>query len=273
MLAVLDLLGIAVFAVSGALAAVRARLDLFGVVVLATTTALGGGVIRDVLLGITPPSALRHWPNLVVPLVVALVVSQWRGTRRPSALMALGRAAKLADALGLALFVVTGTSIALTAHAPPVTASVVGVISGIGGGIMRDMLVNEIPMVLRREIYAIAAIAGAAAVAGGHWLGLPDDPVQLSAAILVAVIRVVALWRRWDAPTPRRPYEDDGEQPSDPPSPSPAAELRAPYPPSPARHLRVRRARMRGHGTPQPAVAAAPSPDSPRPWSARRRSR
>lgn len=197
MLLVLDLLGVAVFAASGALAAVHARLDVFGVVVLAAVTALGGGVVRDVLLGVTPPSTLRQWPYLVVPAVVALLVFRWH-----PAVARLRRGVQLLDAFGLALFVTTGTAVALETGAPAVTAALVGMITGVGGGVLRDMLLNEIPTVLRREIYALAAAAGAAVVVAGNALSLPQVPVALAAAVLVAGLRVLALWRRWNAPLP-----------------------------------------------------------------------
>ncbi len=198
MLVVLDLLGVAVFAASGALAAVHARLDVFGVVVLAGVTALGGGIVRDVLLGVTPPSTLRQWIYLVVPALVALVVFRWH-----PAVARLRRGVQLADAFGLALFVTTGTAVALAADAPAITAALVGVITGVGGGVLRDVLLNEVPMILRREIYALGAIGGAAVVVAGDAAGLPRVPVALGAALLVAGLRVLALWRRWNAPVPR----------------------------------------------------------------------
>jgi uncharacterized membrane protein YeiH len=201
-LLVLDLVGVAVFAASGALAAVHARLDVFGVIVLAAVTALGGGIVRDVLLGVTPPSTLRQWPYLVVPAVVALLVFRWPGVRAPAhpAVARLRRGVQLADALGLALFVVTGTTVALATGAPAVTSALVGVITGVGGGVLRDVLLREIPTVLRREIYALAAVGGAVVVVAGDAAGLPELPVALVAAVLVAGTRVLALWRRWNAP-------------------------------------------------------------------------
>ncbi|MGI5128365.1 trimeric intracellular cation channel family protein [Pseudonocardia sp. CA-107938] len=195
---VLDLLGVAVFAASGALAAVHAKLDVFGVVVLAAVTAIGGGVVRDVLLGITPPTSLRQWEYLVVPAAVALLVFRWH-----PAVARLRRAVQLADALGLALFVTTGTSVALAAGAPAVTSALVGVITGIGGGVLRDVLLREIPTVLRREVYAVAAALGALVVVLGDRLALPPVPVALAAAALVAVVRVLALWRHWNVPVAR----------------------------------------------------------------------
>lgn len=192
---VLDLLGVAVFAASGALAAVHARLDVFGVAVLAAVTGLGGGIVRDVLLGVTPPSTLRQWPYLVVPAVVALLVFRWHPT-----VARLRRGVQLADALGLALFTVTGTSVALAAGAPAVTAAVVGSITGIGGGVLRDVLLTEVPTVLRREIYALAAAGGAVVVVLGDRLGAAPVPVAVAGAVLVAGLRVLSLWRRWNVP-------------------------------------------------------------------------
>ena len=195
LLIVLELVGIAVFAASGAIAAVRARLDVFGVIVLALTTALGGGVIRDVLLGVHPPSSLTKWPYLLVPAVTGLLVFSFHPQ-----LARLRRAVLLLDAVGLGLFVTGGTSTALALGAPPYTACLIGMTTGIGGGALRDVLLREIPLVLRREIYALAALLGGLVVAGGSVLGLPDGPVALVGSALVVAVRLLALWRKWNAP-------------------------------------------------------------------------
>ncbi|WP_028925981.1 trimeric intracellular cation channel family protein [Pseudonocardia acaciae] len=201
-LLVLDLLGVAVFALAGALAAIRARLDVFGVVVLGIITALGGGVIRDVLLGITPPTTLRQWQYLAVASVVSAAACVPRAT--VPARSRLRKAILVADAFGLALFVTTGTAAALAVGAPPVAACLVGVISGIGGGVTRDVLLREIPLVLHRDIYALPAVAGAVLVTSGNALGWPSTPVLVAAAALIASVRLLAIWREWDAPRPRR---------------------------------------------------------------------
>lgn len=199
---VLDLLGVAVFALAGSLAAIRARLDVFGVVVLGIITALGGGVTRDVLLGITPPSTLRQWPYLAVATLVSAAACIPRVTvpTRPR----LRKAILVADAFGLALFVTTGTATAVSVGAPPVAACLVGVISGIGGGVIRDVLLREIPLVLHRDIYALPAVAGAALVTGGAALGWPSTAVLVTAAAMIAAVRLLAIWRGWDAPRPRQ---------------------------------------------------------------------
>ncbi|MGH3434712.1 MAG: trimeric intracellular cation channel family protein [Thermocrispum sp.] len=200
MLTALEMLGLVAFAASGALAAVHARLDMFGVVVLGVTTALGGGIIRDVLLGVHPPTGLRTWPFLVASAVTALGVfffhPQVARLRKP---------VLVADAVGLGLFATSGTIIALRLDAPVYTACLIGMTAGIGGGAIRDLLLREVPVVLRREIYAVAALLGAAVVGAGHLLRLPEAPVALVAAVLVVAVRLLALWRKWNAPVARGP--------------------------------------------------------------------
>lgn len=198
LLNVLQLLGVGVFAVSGALAAVRARLDVFGVVVLGMATALGGGVIRDVLLGVHPPVALRSWPYLAMSAAASLVVFRFHPR-----VARVRRAMLLADAVGLGLFVTSGTQTALSLGVPRYDACLIGMTAGVGGGVIRDLLLREIPLVLRREIYALAALAGGILVAVADWVRLPPGPVTVVASAAVVLIRVLALWRRWNAPVPR----------------------------------------------------------------------
>src|SRR3954452_20604623 len=195
----LDLAGCFVFALSGGLAAVRARLDVFGVVVVATVTAIGGGVLRDVLVGVTPPNALRHWPYLAVPAAAAVLVFVWHPQvnriRRPIVVL---------DAAGLGLFTVTGTRLALDHSLGPPAAVALGVLTGIGGGVLRDVLLREIPLVLRREIYALASAAGAVLVVIGWNIGWTAG-WEIGAAVLVFAVRVLAARRHWSAPIPRVP--------------------------------------------------------------------
>lgn len=201
MLTALELLGLVAFAASGALASVRARLDVFGVVVVGMATALGGGIIRDVLLGVTPPTSLRTWPYLVASALTALVVfffhPQVARLRRPML---------VADAMGLGLFATSGTIVALRLEAPVYTAILIGMTAGIGGGAIRDLLLREIPEVLRPGIiYALAALLGAGIVGVGHLARLPEAPVAVTAACAVMVVRLLALWRKWRAPVARDP--------------------------------------------------------------------
>lgn len=189
LLLVLDLLGVAVFALSGALAAVNAKLNVFGVVVLAMVTSIGGGVLRDLLIGNTP-STVRQWPIFVVQIVVALIVFRWHPP-----VSRLRNGVQLADAFGLALFVTTGTLTALAAGAPIATAGMVGVLSGIGGGMVRDVLLHETPTVLRHHFYAVAAAAGAVIVIVGTKLGFPQVAVAVVGAVVILVLRLYDLWR------------------------------------------------------------------------------
>jgi uncharacterized membrane protein YeiH len=194
----LDLIGVFVFALSGGLAAVRARLDVFGVVVVASVTALGGGVLRDTLLQKNPPYSLQHWPYLAVPVVAAVVVFRWHPQ--------VARAWKFVlvlDAAGLGLFTVTATQKSLESGLGWAGASMVGVITGIGGGVVRDILLRQIPVVLRREIYAVAALIGAALVSLGHSLHQLHAPWLIGTALVVFAVRMLALVRHWSAPTPR----------------------------------------------------------------------
>ncbi|MCP2168686.1 trimeric intracellular cation channel family protein [Goodfellowiella coeruleoviolacea] len=200
LLFVVQLVGIVAFAASGALAAVRARLDVFGIVVLALTTALGGGIIRDVLLGVHPPETLRTWPYLLVATVTGLI-AVWFHPQ----LARLRWSVLVADAVGLGLFVTAGTATALAHELPAYSACLVGMTAGIGGGAMRDILLRQIPLVLRREIYALAALAGAVVVVCGAELRLPEVPVTLVGSVLVVALRLLAIWRNWNAPTARRP--------------------------------------------------------------------
>ena len=194
----LDLVGVFVFALSGGVAAVRSRLDLFGVVVVASVTALGGGVMRDTLLDANPPYALRHWQYLVVPAVAAVIVFRWHPQ--------VARARKtvlVLDAAGLGLFTVTATQKSLEAGLGWAGASMVGVLAGIGGGVLRDVLLRQIPVVLRREIYAVAALIGAILVCLGRAVHQLHAPWLVCTAVVVFGVRMVAVRRHWSAPTPR----------------------------------------------------------------------
>ncbi|MGX7679871.1 trimeric intracellular cation channel family protein [Jatrophihabitans sp. DSM 45814] len=194
----LDLIGVFVFALSGGLAAVRARLDLFGVVVVASVTALGGGVLRDTLLAQGPPESLRHWPYLAMPLVAAGIVFWWHPQ--------VSRARKLVlvlDAAGLGLFTVTATQKSLAAGLSVAGACVVGMIAGIGGGVVRDILLRQIPVVLQREIYAIAALIGACLVCLGSAVHQLHGPWLIATAAIVFGVRMLALTRHWSAPVAR----------------------------------------------------------------------
>jgi uncharacterized membrane protein YeiH len=191
----LDLAGTFVFALSGAMAGVRHKLDLFGVLVLSFAAANTGGITRDVLIGAVPPGAISDWHYVGVSLVAGLVTF-WCPTEitRPA------KAMLLFDAAGLALFAVSGAHKALSYGLNPVMATLLGMLTGIGGGMARDVLLAEIPTVLRADLYAVAALVGAAIVVIANVLKLPAGPAALAGALLCFGLRVLALRNGWRLP-------------------------------------------------------------------------
>lgn len=193
-----DLAGTFVFALSGALLAVRKGLDGFGVLMLAGVTGLGGGFTRDVLIGDTPPMALENWWYLLMPVAAAALTFAYHP--------AVGRMEPMVwvfDALGLALFVVAGASKAMAYGLGPIAATLMGLVTGIGGGMIRDLLGGRVPVVLSGDLYAIPGLTGAAIVAFGIELGAAVTPVMVVGAVVCATWRLMALWRGWNAPRPR----------------------------------------------------------------------
>lgn len=195
LLSAFDLIGTFVFALSGGMVGVRNRLDLFGVLVLSFAAATSGGILRDVLIGSHPPSALADGRYVLVTGVAGLLVFY-----RHRFVEQLRNPVQLFDGAGLALFAVTGTSKALSSGLDPVAAVLLGTLSGIGGGIARDVLVARTPVVLHSELYAVAAIAGAAMVVLGNWLQWPAPPVLWTGAILTFGLRFMAIRRGWKLP-------------------------------------------------------------------------
>lgn len=196
----LDLGGTFVFALSGAAAAVKHRLDIFGALVLSLVAASSGGIIRDVLIGAVPPAALDDWRYVAVALVAGVVV-----LLRHSAVERLRNPVQLFDAAGLALFAVSGAHKALLFHLGPLPAALLGMLSGIGGGVVRDLLVTEVPAVLHAEIYAVAALAGASVVVVGGWLGMPSSVATTTGALLCFGLRIMSLRRGWRLPVAGEP--------------------------------------------------------------------
>lgn len=197
---VLDLLATLVFGASGGLTAVRLRLDLVGVVTLATITGLGGGMIRDVLIGATPPLALADWRYLATTLAAGLLTF----VLHPQ-LGRMDRAINVADAFGLGLFSVAGALKATEYGLGPLPATLLGVVTGVGGGVLRDVLGRQVPAVLRKDaLYAIPATAGAAAAVAGSHLQLATGLVAALASTVTIGWRLLAIWRGWTAPEPIR---------------------------------------------------------------------
>jgi uncharacterized membrane protein YeiH len=188
LLLVLNLCGTFVFGVSGALAAVRAGLDVFGVVVLAVVVGIAGGITRDVLVGI-PAEAFRDWRYLAVGGAAGLVTIAGHGV-----LARLERPVLVFDAAGLALFCVTGASTALDHDVGAVEAVVLGAITGVGGGVLRDILLREVPVVLRAGLYAIPALVGAAVVVIASEAGSDAVAVPIVGAAVCFGIRLAGIF-------------------------------------------------------------------------------
>jgi len=190
-----DLVGVAVFAASGASAAIAKRLDLFGVAFVGFVAALGGGILRDLVIGAVPPLAFADWRYAVTAVLASIAVF-----RLHPQLNRLRRTVLLLDAAGLGLFTATGTLKALAAGVPPVGACLIGMLTAIGGGLARDLLTGEIPVVLQRDIYAIVSLGGAILITIFHRLGLAGPFPLVIAAVLMTGVRLLALYRRWSAP-------------------------------------------------------------------------
>ncbi|MDQ7987107.1 trimeric intracellular cation channel family protein [Pseudomonas sp. G34] len=192
-----DLFGVAVFAITGALMAGRKSMDLFGVLVISIITALGGGTLRDVILDNHPVSWIRNDTYILVATLAALGTVIWVRMTRPIHEKGL----LIADAFGLSVFTVIGTEVALQYAMPSSTAVIMGVMTGVAGGVMRDVICNEIPLIFKKEIYATACLAGAVTfvllrmLETPHWL---DTGVAM---LVVLAIRLAAI--RWRFSLPR----------------------------------------------------------------------
>jgi uncharacterized membrane protein YeiH len=191
-----DLLGTLVFATEGAMTAIRANLDFFGVVVLSFVTAVGGGVIRDVLLGATPPAALQDWRYATIAFAAgtATFLLYWWVSAVPTWLI-VGL-----DAAGLALFAIAGTEKALSHGMHPFIAVLLGTITAVGGGTVRDVLLAQVPAVLRADIYAVAAMAGAVVMVTGRALRWPASVAAVFGGIVCFGLRIVSVWQHWSLP-------------------------------------------------------------------------
>jgi uncharacterized membrane protein YeiH len=195
LLLTLDLIGTFVFAISGAAAGVKGRLDVFGVSVLAFVAGNAGGMTRDLLIGAVPPVAIGDWRYVAASVIAGVATFLWY----PSMTRVQG-IVLLFDAVGLALFAAAGTQKALAFDVNPVAAALLGMLTGIGGGMMRDVLVREIPVVLRADFYAVAALAGAGVVVAGDLLHWPPVPTAIAGASLCLFMRLAAIRRGWRLP-------------------------------------------------------------------------
>jgi uncharacterized membrane protein YeiH len=193
---VADLAGTFVFAVEGATAAIRGNLDLLGLMVLAFATALCGGMTRDLLIGAVPPNAIRDWRYPAVAFTAGTLAFLTHALVRPypqEVIVTL-------DAAGLALFAVAGTEKALTYGIHPSIAVLLGAITAVGGGVVRDVLLAQVPAVLRVDIYATAALAGSLVMVVCHRIGVPRTQAAILGGAVCFALRMLAVWQNWQLP-------------------------------------------------------------------------
>lgn len=192
----LDLAGTFAFAISGAAAAKQRGLDLFGICAIAFMVACGGGIIRDLCIGAIPPTGLTDWRYLVTALTAAgMTIGLYPLAQR------LSHPVRLFDAVGLSMFAVTGAQKALIYGHNAEVAVLLGITTAVGGGVLRDILLNRVPIIMEKEIYASAAMVGALIVVSGHYLGwLSRDWVSVIAFVVCFGLRQLALHFHWNLP-------------------------------------------------------------------------
>ncbi|AMW19622.1 membrane protein [[Mycobacterium] chelonae subsp. bovistauri] len=198
---VLDYLGTLAFAMSAALVAVEKKFDIVGLAVLAMVTAIGGGVIRDLIIGQHPPAAFTSFSHIGIALAAAGLVFLWQPPARLT-----GWPLQITDALGLAVFCVTGTTIAAHSGLSAPSAALLGALTAIGGGVIRDLLSGETPILLRpdSELYAIPAMLGSSITAFLIHFGIYSDLTGMAAALGAFGLRMLAIRFHWHAPQARR---------------------------------------------------------------------
>jgi len=193
---ILDLTGTFAFAISGATAARQRGLDLFGILAIAFIVACGGGIIRDLCIGSIPPAGLTNWRYLVTAFTASVITIGLF-----SLVQRLNRPVIFFDALGLSLFAVTGAQKSLAFGHNAEVAILLGITTAVGGGVLRDILLNRVPVILEKEIYASAALVGATIVVlGNHFKWLPSDLTALIALIVCFGLRLLALHFHWNLP-------------------------------------------------------------------------
>ena len=194
-LTALDLIGTFVFGLSGAVAAAKRGLDVFGILVLSVVAATTGGIIRDVLIGAIPPATLVDWRYLAISLAAGILTFY-----RLTVIDRLQSPVQLFDAAGLAIFAVSGAQKALAYGLEPPMAALLGMVTGIGGGMARDIMLTEIPTVLRAELYAVAALAGAVVVVVGESFNLPSTATTLAGVVICLGLRLGSIYWGWHLP-------------------------------------------------------------------------
>ena len=193
---ILNYAGIAVFASSGVTVGVRKGFDLFGIATMGVLTGVGGGVLRDVLLDIMPPQSIQHWPNITVALIAVAIATPFAHL-----VMRLNRAVLILDAIGMGFFATSGAAIAVDNGASWFAAGIIGMLTAIAGGILRDVLAREVPYVMGPDdLYAIPAMLGAATYLAIDYFGPQWVAVAVGTA-LATLLRLAALAFHWRLPT------------------------------------------------------------------------
>lgn len=195
MIYAIDIIGTFVFAVSGALAASDKRFDIFGAGILALVTAVGGGTLRDVLIGSTPVGWMKDLNYLIV--IGAAVLISYFFKRH---ILKLRRTMFLFDTIGIGLFTILGLQKTLSLGLSPVIAIMMGTVSAVFGGVLRDVLSNEVPLIFRKEIYATACLAGGMCFVLLEWIWTAPAVNMLVAIGVIITIRTLAVWRGWGLP-------------------------------------------------------------------------
>ena len=192
-----DLGGTFLFGIEGALAVIQGHLDLLGVMVLSFAAALAGGIIRDVLIGDAPPNAIRDWRYAAIAFGggAATCVLYPLARHMPADLLIV------LDAAALALFAIAGTQKAVLHGVKPLIAALMGTVTAVGGGVVRDVLLAQVPGVLRTDIYATAALAGSVAMLCGRRMGLSAETSSAIGGVLCFALRLVSVWQHWRLPT------------------------------------------------------------------------
>ena len=201
---VLELIGAAAFAISGAMAAIKRKADIFGVVFLGVITALGGGVIRDVLIGQLPPKMFVSYAYLLASLLVSLIVFFDAYIRREKYFAnkdKLSEINNIFDAAGLAVFTISGMNTAMGVSDNVILILTLGVITGVGGGMLRDMMTNTMPKVLRKRVYAVASLIGGALYYVLYLIGVNDILSAVIGMVTIFVLRVLATAYKWNLPS------------------------------------------------------------------------
>jgi uncharacterized membrane protein YeiH len=191
-----DMAGTFLFAIEGAISAVQGNLDLLGIIVIAFATAMGGGIIRDILIGAVPPAALGNWRYPALAFGAALFIFFLHSYVMQLPVTGL----VVLDAAALSLFAIAGTSKALDYELHPFIAVLLGTITAVGGGTLRDIFLARVPLVLHSDIYATAAMAGSACMIAGRRLRLSPAMSAVAGGVICFLIRLISVWQHWNLP-------------------------------------------------------------------------